>query len=88
MKKLSLVLILAASVSACSHYSQAEKQQRSYEKYVRKSISTREKQQKRFAKSHPAPPAIPEREVGPWNATATTTATAEGPMSVTDGESN
>lgn len=86
MKKLSLVLTLAISVSACSHYTEAEKQQRAYQKYVHKSMAKREKDQKRLAKKYPAPPAIPEREVGPWQATATTS--SEGPLSVSSGDSN
>lgn len=84
MKNLSLILIAAIALSACAHYTEAEKQQRAYDKYVKKSMAKRAKQQARFDKSHPQPPAIPEREVGPWAATATPL--AEGPQSVSSGE--
>ena len=63
MKPLCLILVLALSLPACARFSKSERQQRAYQKYVRKSMATRTRQQSQFFRSHA--PKVPPSEAGP-----------------------
>jgi len=63
MKPISLLLLLALGLSGCSAFSdETTKQQRAYEKYVRKSMKQREKQQAKVSKHQTD---IPDSQTGP-----------------------
>jgi len=65
MKPISLLLLIALSLSGCSAFSdETTKQQRAYEKYVRKSMKQREKQQAKVSRNQTNIP-IPASETGP-----------------------
>ncbi len=60
MKTFTRLLLLAAllPLSSCSHFSQSNRQQRAYAKYVRNSSVTRARQQVKYRKSKAVvPPA-------------------------------
>lgn len=82
MKTLSLILIAALTFPACSHFSKTARQQRAYEKYVRTSMAKQAKQRTKIAKTRAA--EMPLSEVSPW----TETTSAEGPMSISSGQSD
>ena len=69
MKSLSLILFLAiAATPGCSHFSSSARQQRAYAKYVRKSATVRQKQQKHFVQEKSKiPPATAPSD---WQVTA------------------
>ena len=50
-------------LSSCSHYSQSARQQRAYERYVKKNSGIRYKQQRKFkaARVPSPPPSSPDR---------------------------
>ena len=73
---LSFALILAFTLTGCSSFSKSGRQQRAYEKYVRKSSATRAKQQSRFRSDKPR---MPTQEMTPSEAVETTEA---GPQAV------
>jgi len=77
---LSLTLVGAFALSGCSSFSKSGRQQRAYEKYVRKSSITRVKQQKRFRTNQPQMPSTPMEPGAPVESTET------GPAAIpTDG---
>lgn len=76
MKSLCLILFLAMSLPACSRFSDSARRQRSYEKYVRKSMVIRTRQQSRFSRSRA--PQMPLTEAAP----VTETTTQENPQSI------
>jgi hypothetical protein len=55
---LTLLLLCSLATGGCSHFSQASRQQRAYEKYVRKSSRVRAQQRAFFKqRQQQAPPA-------------------------------
>jgi hypothetical protein len=63
-RRAALLLMLGwFGLSSCSHYSQSARQQRAYERYVKKNSGIRYKQQRKFkAVRVPAsPPSSPDR---------------------------
>jgi hypothetical protein len=67
--KYCLILVLALSLPACARFSKSARQQRAYEKYVRKSMATRTRQQSQFFHSRAA--KMPPSEPGPVIETST-----------------
>jgi len=64
-KSVALLLLFAFALSGCSSFSKTGRQQRAYEKYVRKSSITRVKQQSRFRSGKPQMPSQPMEPSGP-----------------------
>jgi hypothetical protein len=58
IRSLSLLLALAFACTSCS-FTKAGRQKRAYEKYVRKSSFTREKQRSHFLSKKPQMPTSP-----------------------------
>ena len=81
MKFLRLILLLAVILPACSHFSESARRQRSYEKYVQKSMTTRKKQQTKISKNQAKIPSI---ETGP----ASTSMSAEDPQVFSSGQAD
>ncbi|MEP6937647.1 MAG: hypothetical protein ABI871_06225 [Chthoniobacterales bacterium] len=82
MKLLPILLATAVCLSGCSMLTKNGRNQRAYEKYVRRSSMTRVKQQSRFRSSKPTMP-ITQAESEP-----TLTNESSGPESVSEGESS
>lgn len=58
MKSLCVILLLViGAMPGCSHFSSTARQQRAYEKYVRKSANVRVKRQKQFRQEKAKIPA-------------------------------
>jgi hypothetical protein len=81
MKLLRLILLLALSLPACSHFSESARRQRSYEKYIQKSMTMRKKQQNKISKNQAKIPSI---ETSP----ASTSMSAEDPQAFSSGEAD
>ncbi len=60
MKPISILLTVALALSGCSSFSKQARQQRAYEKYIRKSSVARARQQSHFRSSVPHLPQPPE----------------------------
>ncbi|MEP6822190.1 MAG: hypothetical protein ABI946_07570 [Chthoniobacterales bacterium] len=58
MKEVVLFMVLVVSLTGCS-FSQQGRQQRTYQKYVRKSSAGRQKQQSKFRSDKPQMPVSP-----------------------------
>ena len=89
MKFISLLLAFSVALTGCSMFTKNGRQQRAYEKYVRKSSVARVKQQVRFRTGKPkmtTTPALGEPTEAPTEATATET--NSGPQSVTEAPPN
>ena len=56
---IALVLLLGGAMTGCSSFSKSGRQQRAYEKYIRKSSVAREKQRSRFRSDMPQMPSQP-----------------------------
>jgi hypothetical protein len=69
MKSFSLLLIIALSLPACARFSETTRQQRAYEKYVRKSMTARKRQLAHLPKNKTM--EVPPLDMGPWQATMT-----------------
>jgi uncharacterized protein YceK len=48
MKSLCLILLIALSMPGCSSFSKSARQQRAYEKYLKKSMTARERQRRKI----------------------------------------
>jgi hypothetical protein len=84
VKSLSLILFLAiGAMPGCSHFSSSARDQRAYAKYVRKSATVREKQQKHFLQEKSEIP--PEPAPSDWQVTAET---VEAPQAVSSDSGN
>ena len=70
--KIVVALVLCAfGLSGCSSFSKTGRQQRAYEKYVRKSSVTRVKQSKKFHSDKPQMPSTPMEPSAPVENTET-----------------
>lgn len=79
MKSLYLILVLALSFPACSRFSESARRQRAYERYVRKSMGQRARQQAKFSRSH-APRMPLNQQTDPSAVTEATT--EDGPQAL------
>lgn len=55
-----LIIALSGALGGCSNYSRSSRQQRAYEKYVRKSSVARQKQRSHFKTETPQMPSARE----------------------------
>jgi hypothetical protein len=77
MKSIGLVLLLALSAPACSHFSKSARQERAYRSYVRKSAISRTHQQARL--SHKTTEMLPPEA-------RETVQTSANPQSISSGQ--
>jgi hypothetical protein len=70
MKSIYLILLVALSLPACARFSETARQQRAYEKYVRKSMANRNRQMAHIP--HNPNPEVPPLDTGKWQATMST----------------
>lgn len=69
-RSISFLLAIAFALSGCSSFSKQSRQQRTYEKYIRKSSVARARQQSHFRSSAPQMPPQP-KESEPLESTET-----------------
>ena len=74
-KPLTLLLLFALALPACSHFSADQRRQRTYEKYVRKSSAMRKEQRAKVQRSQQE---IPEAEARTEINTATESLSSDG----------
>jgi uncharacterized protein YceK len=78
-KSISILLLVACALSGCSTFSKSGRQQRAYEKYVRRSSIARVKQRHMFRNGAPQLPPV-QQPSEPIESTST------GPEAMTTGE--
>ena len=64
MRLLYLALVLAVAMPSCSHFTPKERQNRTYERYIKKTRAARDKRRKELKRSpaYKIPPAPPVSE--------------------------